>query len=61
MVKGFMSADLQLRIAILADTKLEWGIMPDGRVLLIDEVLTPDSSRFWPMVDYRAGDQSAVV
>lgn len=40
---------------ILADTKLEWGIMPDGRVLLIDEVLTPDSSRFWPMVDYREG------
>jgi phosphoribosylaminoimidazole-succinocarboxamide synthase len=33
---------------ILADTKLEFGARPDGTVLLADEVLTPDSSRFWP-------------
>jgi len=39
---------------IVADTKFEFGIR-DGRLLLIDEVLTPDSSRFWPMDDYRPG------
>jgi phosphoribosylaminoimidazole-succinocarboxamide synthase len=33
---------------VLADTKFEWGRTPDGELLLIDEVLTPDSSRFWP-------------
>jgi len=33
---------------VVADTKFEWGRGPDGRLLLIDEVLTPDSSRFWP-------------
>jgi phosphoribosylaminoimidazole-succinocarboxamide synthase len=40
---------------ILADTKFEWGLMPDGEILLIDEVLTPDSSRFWPANQYREG------
>ena len=39
---------------ILADTKFEWGVA-DGRVILIDEVLTPDSSRFWPADKYEAG------
>ncbi len=39
---------------IIADTKLEFGIY-DGEVILIDEVLTPDSSRFWPKADYREG------
>jgi phosphoribosylaminoimidazole-succinocarboxamide synthase len=39
---------------ILADTKFEFGIL-DGRVILIDEVLTPDSSRYWPAADYRVG------
>ncbi len=39
---------------IIADTKFEFGIL-EGRVILIDEVLTPDSSRFWPMDTYRAG------
>ena len=39
---------------IVADTKFEFGIV-DGRLILIDEVLTPDSSRFWPMDTYRAG------
>jgi phosphoribosylaminoimidazole-succinocarboxamide synthase len=42
---------------ILADTKFEWGQLPDGTVLLIDEVLTPDSSRFWPADQYRAGSR----
>jgi phosphoribosylaminoimidazole-succinocarboxamide synthase len=39
---------------IIADTKLEFGIY-NGEVILIDEVLTPDSSRFWPKGDYREG------
>jgi phosphoribosylaminoimidazole-succinocarboxamide synthase len=40
---------------ILADTKFEWGRLPDGQILLIDEVLTPDSARFWPADEYREG------
>jgi phosphoribosylaminoimidazole-succinocarboxamide synthase len=40
---------------LLADTKFEWGTLPDGQVILIDEVLTPDSSRFWPADQYRPG------
>jgi phosphoribosylaminoimidazole-succinocarboxamide synthase len=40
---------------ILADTKFEWGRLPDGSVILIDEVLTPDSSRFWPADQYQVG------
>jgi phosphoribosylaminoimidazole-succinocarboxamide synthase len=40
---------------ILADTKFEWGVTPDGKIILIDEVLTPDSSRFWPADKYAAG------
>lgn len=40
---------------IIADTKLEWGRLPDGELILIDEVLTPDSSRFWPVEEYRTG------
>jgi len=40
---------------ILADTKLEWGHLPSGELILIDEVLTPDSSRFWPQETYRPG------
>jgi phosphoribosylaminoimidazole-succinocarboxamide synthase len=39
---------------ILADTKFEWGIWGD-EIILIDEVLTPDSSRFWPADKYAAG------
>ena len=41
---------------ILADTKFEFGHHADGRLLLIDEVLTPDSSRFWPAETYRPGE-----
>lgn len=40
---------------ILADTKLEFGARPDGTIVLADEVLTPDSSRFWPAETYRPG------
>ncbi len=43
------------RGVIIADTKLEWGALPSGELILIDEVLTPDSSRFWPAADYRPG------
>jgi phosphoribosylaminoimidazole-succinocarboxamide synthase len=40
---------------IIADTKLEFGWAPDGRLTLADEVLTPDSSRFWPAEDWKPG------
>ena len=40
---------------IIADTKFEFGLDADGAIVLIDEVLTPDSSRFWPADDYRPG------
>jgi len=40
---------------IIADTKFEFGIDDRGQLLLIDEVLTPDSSRFWPEAEYQPG------
>jgi len=40
---------------ILADTKLEFGARPDGTTVLADEVLTPDSSRFWPAAEWHPG------
>jgi len=40
---------------IIADTKFEFGLDEDGALYLIDEVLTPDSSRFWAMEDYHLG------
>jgi phosphoribosylaminoimidazole-succinocarboxamide synthase len=40
---------------IIADTKFEFGTTADGSLLLIDEVLTPDSSRFWPADRYQPG------
>ena len=40
---------------IIADTKFEFGTAPDGRLLVIDEILTPDSSRFWPADRYQPG------
>ena len=40
---------------ILADTKLEFGARPDGTIVLADEVLTPDSSRFWPADEWEPG------
>lgn len=43
------------RGVIIADTKFEFGLDGDGRLRLMDEVLTPDSSRFWPADSYRVG------
>ncbi len=43
------------RNIIIADTKFEFGLDKAGRITLIDEVLTPDSSRFWPMASYKPG------
>ena len=40
---------------IIADTKFEFGLDNNGELVLIDEVLTPDSSRFWPEDEYRVG------
>jgi len=55
------AADYALgRGVIIADTKFEFG-MADGQLMLIDEVLTPDSSRFWPLDQYRPGEDSRVL
>lgn len=49
-------ADITARHGILlADTKIELGFDPDGRLLLADEVLTPDSSRLWPASEWSPG------
>ena len=49
-------AEIAARAAILvADTKLEFGLDADGEIVLADEVLTPDSSRFWPADDWAPG------
>ena len=44
---------------IIADTKFEFGASPGAEVVLADEVLTPDSSRFWPADDYEPGRSQA--
>jgi phosphoribosylaminoimidazole-succinocarboxamide synthase len=50
------SRDVALRQGIIiADTKFEFGRSPPGEILLIDEVMTPDSSRFWPADGYAPG------
>ncbi len=50
------AADHALRKGIIiADTKFEFGTDPDGNLVLADEIFTPDSSRYWPAEDYRAG------
>lgn len=49
------AAYAQSKGIILADTKFEFGTLPDGEIILIDEVLTPDSSRYWPQSSYRPG------
>jgi phosphoribosylaminoimidazole-succinocarboxamide synthase len=51
----FASAHAAERGIILADTKLEFGLDRDGRLVLADEIFTPDSSRFWPAADYSPG------
>jgi phosphoribosylaminoimidazole-succinocarboxamide synthase len=50
----FGASAAAMRGIILADTKLEFGEV-DGQLLLIDELLTPDSSRFWPADEYEVG------
>ena len=49
------AAHAESRGIIVADTKFEFGLLPDGELILIDEVLTPDSSRFWPRDQYAPG------
>jgi phosphoribosylaminoimidazole-succinocarboxamide synthase len=41
---------------VIADTKFEFGLDADGTLTLMDEVLTPDSSRYWPVETYREGE-----
>jgi phosphoribosylaminoimidazole-succinocarboxamide synthase len=41
---------------IIADTKFEFGLNKDGEIILVDEALTPDSSRFWPSEQFRPGE-----
>jgi phosphoribosylaminoimidazole-succinocarboxamide synthase len=52
---AFGAAHAESRGIILADTKFEFGLTDGGDVLLIDEVMTPDSSRYWPRDQYRPG------
>jgi phosphoribosylaminoimidazole-succinocarboxamide synthase len=51
----FAAAKAEPAGIILADTKFEFGIVEGGEMILIDEVLTPDSSRFWDASTYEAG------
>ena len=57
----FISDYARERGIILADTKLEFGLDRDGRLVLGDEAFTPDSSRFWPADAYAPGGPPAVV
>ena len=51
----FAAEHARARGIIIADTKFEFAVDGDGELVLIDEVLTPDSSRFWPADEYAAG------
>jgi phosphoribosylaminoimidazole-succinocarboxamide synthase len=51
----FAARHAEARGIILADTKFELGLAPDGTLVLGDEALTPDSSRFWPADEYEPG------
>jgi phosphoribosylaminoimidazole-succinocarboxamide synthase len=51
----FAAARAEKAGIIVADTKFEFGTLPSGELILIDEVLTPDSSRFWDMATYEPG------
>jgi phosphoribosylaminoimidazole-succinocarboxamide synthase len=51
----FAAEHARARRIIIADTKFEFGVDKAGRLMLIDEALTPDSSRFWPMASYKPG------
>ena len=52
---AFGVAHAEARGIILADTKFEFGLLPGGTIILIDEVMTPDSSRYWPADQYKPG------
>ena len=54
-VYGLAAEYAASRGIIIADTKFEFGRLPDGKLILIDEILTPDSSRFWPADQYQPG------
>ena len=56
---AFGAAHAESRGIILADTKFEFGLLSDGEVILIDEVMTPDSSRYWPRDQYVPGGAQA--
>jgi phosphoribosylaminoimidazole-succinocarboxamide synthase len=51
----FAAAHAAQRGILIADTKFEFGLAPDGELILMDEALTPDSSRFWPASSYQVG------
>ncbi len=51
----FAAEHARARGIIIADTKFEFGVDPQGQLVLIDEVLTPDSSRFWPAETWKLG------
>ncbi len=55
LLYAFAAAHARRRGIIIADTKFEFGVDERGTLTLIDEVLTPDSSRFWPADSYRTG------
>ncbi|HWN06666.1 MAG TPA: phosphoribosylaminoimidazolesuccinocarboxamide synthase [Steroidobacteraceae bacterium] len=52
---GFAADHARTRGILIADTKFEFGLDASGEVVLMDEALTPDSSRFWPADSYREG------
>jgi phosphoribosylaminoimidazole-succinocarboxamide synthase len=52
---GLAAEHARARGIIIADTKFEFGVDQEGRLVLGDEALTPDSSRFWPADEYRPG------
>jgi len=54
-IYNFAAEHARSRGIIIADTKFEFGVDPAGQLVLIDEVLTPDSSRFWPADTYQVG------
>jgi phosphoribosylaminoimidazole-succinocarboxamide synthase len=54
-VYRFAAEHARARNIIIADTKFEFGVDQSGKLFLIDEALTPDSSRFWPMASYKPG------
>jgi phosphoribosylaminoimidazole-succinocarboxamide synthase len=52
---GFAAEYAAARGIVIADTKFEFGVDEEGRIVLADEIFTPDSSRFWPADEYQPG------